>query len=306
MPLYSYVGSSGANTTWSFALPNTITSLNEANAWLVNNPVTIIYKLAVPTTETSTKFTNPQIIEPYGTELYSHTGVIPPGHITKYVDIEIEGGNYTYDESLTNMGMTDNIEYDVSGYRNNGTKVGSITYDADTPRYGTSTVFSGNQHIVEPNEIITTDSTIALWVKSSLNGNGFVLDARNNSGIGKQPIYQYTDGHIQTGGNTKYVTSNSGLLVANTWVHVVLVQNGNSLLIYKNGDLFQTISCENSPVIKPTLGARYTFSGGYTGQLSDLRIYATALSADDVRDLYSVAASISDNGTLMASEVSEL
>ena len=196
--------------------------------------------------------------------------------------------------------------YDTSGFCNNGTINGSLTISNDTPRYNASTVFDGNQYIVEPNEIITTDSTIALWVKSSLNGNAHVLDARNNSGIGKQPIYQYTSGAIQTGGNAGYVGSNSGLLVADTWVHVVLVQNGNSLFIYKNGDLFQIISCENSPVIKPTLGARYTFTNKYTGQLSDFRIYATALSLEDVRDLYSVAASISDSGTLMASEVSEL
>jgi len=44
----------------------------------------------------------------------------------------------------------------------------------------------------------------------------------------------------------------------------------------------------------------------FTGQLSDVRFYTTCLNESDVRDLYSVAASVADNGTLMASEVSEL
>lgn len=208
--------------------------------------------------------------------------------------------------AYTAMGVNSTTVPDVSGYGNNGIRNGTFSWSGDTPRYGTSAVFSENQYIVEPNEIITTDSTIALWVKSSLNGNVHVLDARNNSGIGKQPIYQYTNGAIQAGGNVSYVTSNSGLLVANTWVHVVLVQNGDSLLIYKNGDLFQTISCANSPVIKPTLGARFSFTSKYTGQLSDVRIYATALSADAVKELYQTSASLANNGTLMAYEFNEV
>ena len=48
------------------------------------------------------------------------------------------------DDLYTQMGLDNNIEYDVSGYRHNGTKVGSITYDSDTPRYNTSAVLDGS------------------------------------------------------------------------------------------------------------------------------------------------------------------
>jgi len=40
----------------------------------------------------------------------------------------------TTDSLYSAMGFNDGIEYDVSGYRHNGTKH-SITYDSDTPRY---------------------------------------------------------------------------------------------------------------------------------------------------------------------------
>ena len=166
------------------------------------------------------------------------------------------------------------------------TKEESNNWTSDTPKYHISTAFFGDRYITEPNEIYTTDSTIALWVKGPLTANAHVLDARNSSETGKQPIYQYTDGSIQTGGNNAYVTTSAGLLVANTWIHVALVQKDNSLLIYKNGLLFQTLSCSNSPIIKPTIGARLNFSNKYTGQLSDFRVYATALSAADVKLLY--------------------
>ena len=203
------------------------------------------------------------------------------------------------DAAYTTMGLNDTTEYDCSGFCNNGTRTGTFTWTSDTPKYAVSTAFSGSQYITEGNEIETTDSTITVWVKTSLSANAFILDCRNSSGAGKQPIYQYTNGSIQSGGASQYVTTNTGLLVANTWIHLAIVQSGNSLLIYKNGSLFQTLSCTNSLIIKPTIGARYSLSSLLpSGSLSDLRIYATALSADDVKSLYQNSAYIDDSGNI--------
>jgi len=56
MPLYSYMGGSGANTTWTFILPSTVTTLQEANAWLaaLSEPIEFTYALATPQTYTLT------------------------------------------------------------------------------------------------------------------------------------------------------------------------------------------------------------------------------------------------------------
>lgn len=46
--------------------------------------VYLVYELATPTTETATPFTNPQVCDPYGTEEYVTTSLVPVGHYTKY------------------------------------------------------------------------------------------------------------------------------------------------------------------------------------------------------------------------------
>lgn len=198
------------------------------------------------------------------------------------------------------------IIYDCSGYQNNGTIVGTLTAAAGSPRYDTALTFAANSYITESTEFSTTDSTISLWLYPALSANCHILDARNDSGTGKQPIYSYTNGSIQAGGSAQYVTSSTGLLTANTWVHLVLVQQGNSLLIYKNGNLFQTISCTNTPIIKPTIGARYTFANKYNGKISDFRIYTTALTAEQVKELYNTPVSIDASGNIYARELKEV
>lgn len=49
-PLFTYGGTSGANTTYTFILPASITSLDEANTWLSSNPTECMFYLATPIT----------------------------------------------------------------------------------------------------------------------------------------------------------------------------------------------------------------------------------------------------------------
>ena len=41
------------------------------------------------------------------------------------------------------------------------------------------------------------------------------------------------------------------------------------------------------------------------GALSDFRIYTTALSADDIKELYNTSAYVLDNGTLLTYSIEE-
>ena len=75
---------SGSNTT-NFDFVNAACSTVEAwKTYLASNPVTVVYELATPTTESADPYQNPQIVDDFGTEEYVTTGIVPVGHVTKY------------------------------------------------------------------------------------------------------------------------------------------------------------------------------------------------------------------------------
>lgn len=59
MEAMTFISSSGAATTMIFILPSSVTSLAEANTWASNNPITVEYRLATPTTEQVTGWAEP-------------------------------------------------------------------------------------------------------------------------------------------------------------------------------------------------------------------------------------------------------
>lgn len=66
------------------AINSTLTSVDALKSWLVNSPLTVLYELATPTTETADPYQNPQIVDDFGTEEYVTTSIVPVGHVTKY------------------------------------------------------------------------------------------------------------------------------------------------------------------------------------------------------------------------------
>lgn len=47
--------------------------------------VYLVYELATPTTEQASPYTNPQIVDDFGTEEYVTDSIVPVGHVTKYM-----------------------------------------------------------------------------------------------------------------------------------------------------------------------------------------------------------------------------
>jgi hypothetical protein len=70
------------------------------------------------------------------------------------------------------------------------------------------------------------------------------------------------------------------------WNHIVIVDNGSTIKAYVNGS--ESISRSHSTTI-----GNFSLSGYTDLKVSDLRLYTTALSADDVKDLYNLGALIS-------------
>lgn len=224
------------------------------------------------------------------------------------------------DSEYSIMGYNDPIEFDVSGYENNGTKSGTFTYSSDTPRYFTSTVFENN-YIVAGRIPIKDELTYSWWAYSDNWGSslgGSMVSSIEIGGMGHQKPLNFLCGTGTTSNNYGQVysmpTPSAGWhMFTETW-------DGYSFKVYLDGELKNTNTryTEKTPVF---YNANYNvlFIGGesatsqtvaadrFIGKLSDVRVYATALSAEDIQLLYNATISLSNSGTLLTQgELSEV
>ena len=210
------------------------------------------------------------------------------------------------DAEYSALGFDDGIEYDVSGYGNNGTKYGTLTYSSDTSRYNTSTVFNGTDNCIQfPfNDFCTNGDifTMNIWWKKTALGSkayetliggpsGFEMDTRSGAAQALS-LYMAT-----TRGGNVYSPFNM-----NEWYMVTLVNDGTNELYYVNGTLVNTIEKKNMPSGNYYVGAWKNETGqNFNGFMSDFRFYKTALSADDILELYHTPMTLANNGTLLTS-----
>lgn len=212
--------------------------------------------------------------------------------------------------------MYDNVIYDTSGYGNNGSVTDSTcpTWSSDTPRYKGSYVFNGNNQYLKFQNPITsssTDFTISCWVKfDDTTGNSTICTMRTAVGNG---IALFKIGNkIRFDDNAQFTFSDY-TISANAWTHVVVTRSSSYKNLYINGVLKQTINTVGDMKLISnvgTIGASSQSGDGISnylnGQLSDFRIYATALSDSNILELYQSSASVDNNGNLMlAGEVIE-
>ena len=209
----------------------------------------------------------------------------------------------------------DNVIYDTSGYCNNGSVTDSTcpTWSSDTPRYKGSYVFNGNKQVIDtPNVFHQEDITISFWFKRLKDTNtrqflftiweGFSCELTADD----IPLFRIaTDvSHAVDALSDKKITVNDG------WTHFCGVyKNGEYSKIYINGQLKKTVSSASKiywNIHSSKIGIYNSLNTYYNGQISDVRIYATALSDSDILELYQSSASVDNNGNLMlAGEVIE-
>ena len=210
----------------------------------------------------------------------------------------------------------DNIIYDTSGYENNGSVTDSTcpTWSSDTPRYKGSYVFNGNNQYLKFQNSITsssTDFTISCWVKfDDITGNSTICTMRTAVGNG---IALFKIGNKIRFDDNGQCTFSDYTISANEWIHVVVTRSSSCKKLYVNGILKQTVNTVGDMKLISNVGTIGASSQGgdgisnyLNGQLSDFRIYATALSDSNILELYQSSASVDNNGNLMlAGEVIE-
>lgn len=223
------------------------------------------------------------------------------------------------DPAYAVAGYSAGIESDCSGYKRDGIVIGTITGNSDTSRYRTSSYFSsGANYINAGREAMVIDAiTINMWIKYSTWGTPISCtesggwNFENNSGI-RFPIY--------TTDNTYRIaqTSIAPSSLTNNWHMLTGTYDGENVKIYIDGKEEGTLvastshknikyNANNVIFIGAEAGGNSTTpaSTAFIGNISDVRIYCTALSADDIKALYEDAGYVDNQGNFHAYEYSE-
>ena len=202
-----------------------------------------------------------------------------------------------------------NIVYDSSGYSHNGTITGTLTAAAGSSRYSVSSFFGAYRTpLLETSNTSwltgLTNGTISWWEYCTTTGNSLPFRGQDGShyiaaGSTTTRLYDdnagttsilYKDGVAETNPSIQNTTSrvhNAIFHTQNQWHHFVLV--GVNLSSW-------------------TAFAINNYSSGWpvNAYLSDVRIYATALTAAQVKELYNTSMSVDSSGNIYARELSEV
>lgn len=211
----------------------------------------------------------------------------------------------------TTLGLDGTTEYDCSGFCNNGIRTGTFSWISDTPKYTVSTIIEKGI-ITSTNSFITTTDpifSVALWfkLKSDVTYTAYNdLISFSSSSYSNQPFRLEICGS-PVGKSIMWFRGPSGQsggfavktdLSFDTWYHTVLVSEGNKQYsYYVNGEKLGTYNgSANSWTPTGNVSLGENINGAFYE--SDFRIYATALSADDVKSLYQNCATIDADGII--------
>lgn len=210
------------------------------------------------------------------------------------------------------------VATDCSGYSHNGTIIGKLTVSEDSARNNLSTVFNGSSAIACGRHAMVTDAlTISMWAYMAdwSKFNGMRLASCTESGgwnfenVGH--FICYSNGTYQRASGT-FASLSAG------WHMITGTYDGKQAKIYIDGILKAsstalsskypiTYNANNGIFIGAEAGGNTTTPAGnyFTGQLSDFRIYATALPEDQILNLYQARISMTNLGDAMCYEFKE-
>ena len=234
------------------------------------------------------------------------------------INLMFTGADYTADFYVTNMkvesGSTatpygDSLPkqvYDCSGYgRDAATLQGTVsTSSSGQPRY--SKCFTTSQSGIMSKDFYIPAVCTYCWWANVPNGTAkFFIDARKNN-TGVQPAYQ--SGTTFQVYSTNGGSNNHSISISyNTWHHfaVVLTESGNTVFMDGVQVATGTTAKGVNSLSYVTVGMRHSSTYLYTGmKINDVRLYATALTVDDVKEIMTQA-SLDNKGNFFCYELVE-
>ena len=219
---------------------------------------------------------------------------------------------HTSDSLYTSLGLNSLVESDCSGYSYNGILSESLPYASGSPRYDGCYYFNSTSKRITLPAInmsgFSNSFSIAWWGKapsySSLMYWGFSNGNRLN-------FYSGMYCNTGDGSSNPYYKPNTTTTIStpsvDTWHHFVMVGDGSSNKLYMDGELYGVAKTYKGITGNTIVINGWDSSTSYktNGYISDFRIYSTALSASDIKELYNTSASVDKNGNMYAYEFKE-
>ena len=223
------------------------------------------------------------------------------------------------DTLYTQLGYNSNIEPDCSGFGFDGTITGSLPTNINSPKYNTCRTFGSDKYIrtdkgfplgAQPPFTISlwykpVETTYVTWadvvrcgVKLNTTTALWRMECYNNTGLN---YAWYGNGVVNNGG-----ASCSWTAEYNKWHHLVQTFDGTIFRQYVNGTQVGTYTLASAYVGFETTGTFGVGDYGMYGDMSDIRVYATCLTPEDVKELYNTSASIDKKGNFICCELEEV
>lgn len=182
---------------------------------------------------------------------------------------------------------------DGSGMENHGTLVGGVKKEESLPGFGQALdlIVPGSHLRIEHSDVFDFEQfAIALWFRPEAEQEdwGKIICKQN------VPVYPFSiqfdsanrikiDIGLAGGGK---ITLPQRVANPNDWAHIALVSDGESAILYLNGEQFSTAQLggdllhNGEPI---TIGSQADSSQSFSGLVDDLRIYTRALSQDEIK-----------------------
>lgn len=225
--------------------------------------------------------------------------------------------------SAGDMGLDWAIEKDISGYGYDGTLNNGVIYSTQSAVGQYCAKFEQNKcmsiQTLNPPYIFNNENlTISFWMKwkgifEGQTYSSFLFSCETAGALNKRLHVSMTaDGYLgfRFFNNDLIRTGFSFLDHLNEWFFVTCVLKDGSRYIYVNGEMVKSdtpsswIQLEENPII--TIGSNSgKNSNFFNGDMDDFRIYSTALSDENIKQLYEAKARINKNGTMFCNKYIE-